>query len=379
MSVEVFEDHSPDVDITFTKGDLRDVVPHDNDPIVISLVTARRTVHQVLVDQGSSADVMFWPTFEKLQLSPDQLRSYGGCLYGFAGDQVEVREYIELRTTFTDGLASRTEKIRYLVVNALSAYNILLGRRTLNRTGVVPSTRHMKVKLLSMEGLIITICSDQKEAKKCYENSLKNKRSVCHVTTTPPPGAEPARETLRVPDTTLEVAAEGDVLMEDIEARCESAARVEGERNCSETAMEAGIARALIASEKKPQPVEEWLEKKINDKTFKLGKALDSETQNQIAKVISRHLDAFAWSASDMPGIDPIFCAIAWQWIPKSGPSAREGESSTRKKGRRSRTKSRNSSEQATSGRSNIQNGSPMSFWSRRVAENGGCVLISQI
>jgi len=30
MSVEVFEDHSPDVDITFTKGDLRDAVPHDN-------------------------------------------------------------------------------------------------------------------------------------------------------------------------------------------------------------------------------------------------------------------------------------------------------------------------------------------------------------
>jgi len=42
MSVEAFEDHWPDVDITFTKEDLRDVVPHDNDPIVISLVTAGR-------------------------------------------------------------------------------------------------------------------------------------------------------------------------------------------------------------------------------------------------------------------------------------------------------------------------------------------------
>jgi len=282
-SVEVFEDHSPDMDITFTKGDLRDVVPHDNDPIVISLVTAGRTVHRVLVDQGSSADVMFWQTFGKLQLSPDQLRPYGGCLYGFIGDQVEVRGYIELRTTFTDGLASRTEKIGYLVVNASSAYNILLGRPTLNRTGVVPSTRHMKVKLPSMEGLIITICSDQKEAKKCYENSLKNKRSVCHVTTTPPPGVEPEQKNQRVVDTALEVAVEGDVPMEDIEARSESAARVEEERNCPETARESGIARALIASEKKPQPVEEWLEKNINGKTFKLGKTLDSETQYQIA------------------------------------------------------------------------------------------------
>jgi len=108
-------------------------------------------------------------------------------------------------------------------------------------------------------------------------------------------------------DIALKVVVEGNVPMEDIEARSESAARVEEERNCPETARESGIARALIASEKRPQPVEEWLEKKINSKTFKLGKTLDSETQDQIAKVISRHLDAFAWSALDMPGIDPDF------------------------------------------------------------------------
>jgi len=217
---------------------------------------------------------------------------------------VEVRGYIKLRTTFTDGLASRTEKIRYLVVNAPSAYNILLGRPTLKRTGVVPSTRHMKVKLSSMEGLIITICSDQKEAKNCYENSLKNKRSVCHVTTTPPPGAEPAQESRRVSDMALEVVVEGDVPMEDVEARSKS---LEGERNGSETARETDIARALIASERKPQPIEEWLEKEISGKVFKLGRTLDSETQDRIAKVISRHLDAFAWVALDMLGIDPDF------------------------------------------------------------------------
>ena len=66
MAVDEFEDHLPDVDITFTKEDLRDFVPHDNDPIVVSLVTAGRKVHRVLVDQGSLADVMFWLTFTKL-------------------------------------------------------------------------------------------------------------------------------------------------------------------------------------------------------------------------------------------------------------------------------------------------------------------------
>ncbi|XP_068503924.1 uncharacterized protein [Phaseolus vulgaris] len=206
----VEEDHSPDADITFTKADLRDVVPHDNDPIVISLVTAGRKVHRVLVDQGSSADVMFWPTFNKLQLSLDHLRPYPRCLYGFVGDQVEVRGYIELRTTFTDGAVARTEKIKYLVVNAPSAYNILLGRSTLNRLGVVPSTRHMKLKLPSVEGVVITIKSDQKEARRCYENSLKQQRSVCHVTSTPPPGADERRSEVEMVRGT-----QGDVEMEE--------------------------------------------------------------------------------------------------------------------------------------------------------------------
>jgi len=71
MAVEVQEvDHTPDVNLVFTKADLQDVVPHDNDPMVISVVIAGRRVHRVL-DQGSSVDVMFWSTFNKLQLSSD--------------------------------------------------------------------------------------------------------------------------------------------------------------------------------------------------------------------------------------------------------------------------------------------------------------------
>ncbi|XP_068503830.1 uncharacterized protein [Phaseolus vulgaris] len=187
MAVEVQEaDQTPDVDLFFTKADCQDVVPHDNDPVVILVVTSGRRVHRVLVNQESSDDVIFWSTFNKLQGSPDQLRPYTGCLYGFAGDPVEVRGHIKLRTTFTDGTASRTANIRYLVVNAPSTYNILLGRPALNRIGAIASTRHMKMKLPSLEGMVITIKSDEKEAKKCYENRLKMKRGVFAVTTQPP-------------------------------------------------------------------------------------------------------------------------------------------------------------------------------------------------
>ena len=55
-------------DLCFTHTNLSDVVLHDNDPVVISVVIVGRRVHRVLVDQGSSADVMFWATINKLQL-----------------------------------------------------------------------------------------------------------------------------------------------------------------------------------------------------------------------------------------------------------------------------------------------------------------------
>jgi len=68
-----------------------------------------------------------------------------------------------------------------------------------------------------------------------------------------------------------------------------------------------GIARAVIASERKSHPTEGWVEMEIKGKKFKLGGSLSDDTRQQIARVVERHLDAFAWSTSDMPGIDLDF------------------------------------------------------------------------
>jgi len=177
MTVEARRsDHPPEPSLCFTSFELEDVVPHEDDPVVISIVTVGRKVYRVLIDQGSSTDVMFWSTFNSLQLSPDQLKSYNGCLFGFSRDQVEVRGYIELRTNFSDGTSTQTINVRYIVVNASSAYNLLLGRPSLNRLGEVSLTRHMKMKLNCLDGGVITIKSDQKMTRKCYESSLKSKR-----------------------------------------------------------------------------------------------------------------------------------------------------------------------------------------------------------
>jgi len=259
--------------LVFRRADLLDVVSHDNDPVVISVITAGRKVHRVLVDQGSSADVMFWSAFNKLRLSPDLLRPYTGCLYGFADNQVEVRGYLELRTTFTDGTASRTESIRYLVVNANSAYNILLGRPALYRLNAVASMHHMKMKLPDLSGKVIVIKSDQEEAWKCYENSLKTKRGVFMVFERPPSanmameiepsnGATPTEPT---PSEATPVRAmlEADAHMEE---------GLDDTSPVEESTPGKHYRATPIKEDSRDQPAANVVERQIGSKMFKLGR-----------------------------------------------------------------------------------------------------------
>jgi len=60
-------------------------------------------------------------------------------------------------------------------------------------------------------------------------------------------------------------------------------------------------------SERRPGPVGEVQEKEIEGKKFKLGASLGRKLQDKIVGVISRHMNAFARSSLNMPGIDPNF------------------------------------------------------------------------
>ena len=73
------------------------------------------------------------------------------------------------------------------------------------------------------------------------------------------------------------------------------------------------------------------MEREIGGKMFKLGRSLGQETHDQIVEVIARHLDAFAWSASDTPDIDPDFLCHRLTMDPRSDLFAKEDESSTKK------------------------------------------------
>jgi len=63
MTATVLEPSMPTPNIIFLTDDAKDIVPHEDDPVVLSVIMMGRNVHRVLIDQGSPANVMFWDAF----------------------------------------------------------------------------------------------------------------------------------------------------------------------------------------------------------------------------------------------------------------------------------------------------------------------------
>jgi len=117
------------------------------------------------VDQGSSVNFLYWKTFKAMRMTETEMMSYDDHVVGFSGERVSAKGYIELYTTFGEGKNTRTIKIRYLVIDANTSYNILLSRPFINRLMAIVSTPHLAMKFPSRTGDILTVQVNQKEAR----------------------------------------------------------------------------------------------------------------------------------------------------------------------------------------------------------------------
>ncbi|XP_072090489.1 uncharacterized protein [Arachis hypogaea] len=126
--------------LSFTKEDGQDIIHGHDDLVVITMILANTHLHRTLVDQGSSADILFKPAFDKLGLDEKELRAYPDILYGMEDTPIKPLGFIPLHTSFGKGAKSKTLSIDFIVVDVGSAYNALIGRTTLNRLRVVVST-----------------------------------------------------------------------------------------------------------------------------------------------------------------------------------------------------------------------------------------------
>ncbi|KAK3001975.1 hypothetical protein RJ639_022284 [Escallonia herrerae] len=236
--------------ISFSDDDVGDTrIPHD-DPLVVTLRVGNFDVKRILVDNGSSAEVLFYEAFQRMNIPSDRLRKIDTPLYGFSNHPVACEGIIALPVTVGAPPNQAKLMLDFVVVRVPSAYNAILGRTALNQLRAVVSTYHMKMKFPTENG-VGEVKGDQVVARQCYMASCRNR----------------ANEAL---------------MIEDLR---------------DETKVERG------------KPAEDLFDIELypgnQEKTVRVGTGLSDDLKLKLVDLLRNYSDIFAWTASDMPGIDP--------------------------------------------------------------------------
>lgn len=159
--------------LTFTDANFQGVDPDQDDPMVITARITQYDVSKILIDQGSSVNILYWTTFQKMEFSEDVVAPFNEQIVGFAGERVDTRGYLDLRTPLGTGEHSKVLRVRFQLMEANTTYNALLGQPCLNAFGAIVSTPHLAMKFPFEKGVICTVRADQKTARQCYVAGLK--------------------------------------------------------------------------------------------------------------------------------------------------------------------------------------------------------------
>jgi len=256
-------------------------------PLLVRASMANTDVRRVLIDTGASCDIMYTSLFKTLQLMEKNLSPYDGNeLYGFKGSSTQPWGYVELLVTFGKKEAKETIKIPFLVIDCPSLYNCIIGRTGLAQLGVTCSTAHLKMNYHAKDGIIASLNGDIEAAKRCFLQASKTHNSVSQSSISANDKGKAAAGTL---DTNL-VELDPRFTKEDLKEL----------KREKKDPLNAKLLRPIPDGEFELVPFG-------NDpsKNFKIGKDLPELVKAQLVACLRENADLFAWSASDMPEIDP--------------------------------------------------------------------------
>lgn len=151
--LEKIGDFTPRKDSLIIAVDIR---PLSQDQLMFKL-------KKVPIENGSSVDVVYLSTTEKLSIPLDDLHRPLDSPFGFSGEQVWLVGLMRLPF----GVAGVKMPTLFHVVNANNTYNDILDRTSLDNIKIVSSPLHRCFEFYGLMGRYIAIRADSMAALEC--------------------------------------------------------------------------------------------------------------------------------------------------------------------------------------------------------------------
>ncbi|CAL8088175.1 unnamed protein product [Prunus armeniaca] len=141
--------------------------------MIIRAEIADYDVGWVLIDTGSSVNVIFTDVFRGLGIADSIVNRQITPLLSFSGDLVQPVDSISMPIDF--GVAPRKTMTynQFLIVDCPTAYNVIIGRTALTRVKAHLSPHMLLMKFPTRNGTGI-IRGDPLSARTCYATTLKS-------------------------------------------------------------------------------------------------------------------------------------------------------------------------------------------------------------
>ncbi|XP_012839266.1 PREDICTED: uncharacterized protein LOC105959672 [Erythranthe guttata] len=142
------------------------------DALVVTTTVANFLVKKILVDGGSSADIMYLHAFKQLGIDNARFSPISTPLKGFTREGIMSMGEVELPVSLGEDPCRITKLIKFLIVDKPSPYNIILGRSAIHTFKSIPSSYHQKWKFPTPYGMG-EVLGDRRLARECYARALR--------------------------------------------------------------------------------------------------------------------------------------------------------------------------------------------------------------
>jgi len=138
--------------LSFNDEELPEEGRNHNMVLHISVNCKTDALSNVLVDTGSSLNVMAKTTYDQLSYKGTPLRRSEVMVKAFDGSRMNVLGEVDLPIT----IGPHVFQITFQVMDIQASYNCLLGRPWIHEAGAVTSTLHQKLKFVKNGKLVVT-------------------------------------------------------------------------------------------------------------------------------------------------------------------------------------------------------------------------------